>query len=100
MEDETKIENLKTIIEKLSNESGLSYAASTNLFIFHKDVELATYLEINPADIDCIFSGESSSLVGDLFGLTNAEIQNLIDTLGKEFVVGMLFSKIILNNDK
>lgn len=88
-------QNLETIILKLSQKSGLTIASSRNLLTLNNDSDLAEKLGVNPADIDCIFSGEASSLIADKFNLTYAELDNLINELGKEFVIGMLFAKLI-----
>lgn len=76
MEKEINDSNLETIIEKISQRSGLTIANIRNLLTLNQDYDVA-----------------------DLFELTYAEIQNLIDELGKNFVVGMLFSKIILKDE-
>ena len=99
MNKEINDQNLETIIEKLSQKSGLTIASSRNLLTLNDDWDLAKKLEVKPADINCIFSGESSDLIAEQFGLTYAELQNLIDELGKEFVVGMLFAKLTLKNE-
>lgn len=99
MEKEINDANLETIIEKVSQKSGLTIANIRNILTLNEDYDVAKYLKVKPSDIDCVFSGESSLLIADLFGLTYAEIQNLIDELGKNFVVGMLFSKIILKDE-
>ncbi len=91
--------NFETIIDKVSSKSGLKPATVRNILILNRDFDLAEYFDVNPADIDCIFSNESSSKIADIFGLTYAELQNLMDELGNGFVVGMLFSKIILDNE-
>jgi hypothetical protein len=96
MEREINDENLETIIKKLSKKSELTIASSRNLLTLNDDFELAEKLNVKPADINCIFSGESSNLIAEQFGLSYAELQNIIDELGKEFVVGMLFAKLIL----
>ena len=99
MDKQINEQNLETIIEKLSNKSGISIASSRNLLTSNDDFELAEKLNVKPADINCIFSGESSSLIAEQFGLSYAELQNLIDELGKEFISGMLFAKLILENE-
>lgn len=91
--------NLETIIGKASHRSGLTIANIRNLLTLNQDYDVAECLKVKPSDIDCFFSGESSLLIADLFGLTYAEIQNLIDELGENFMVGMLFSKIILKDE-
>lgn len=91
--------NFETIIEKISLKSGLTIANIRNILTQNNDQDIAEYLEVKHADIDCIYSGESSFNIGEIFGLTYAEIQNLIDELGQSFVVGMLFSKLILKNE-
>lgn len=88
-------QNLESIIDKLSQKSGLTHASSRNLLTLNDDWDLAEKLEVNPSDLNCIFSGEASSIVAEKFGLNYAELQNLIEELGKEFVVGMLFAKLI-----
>ena len=95
MNKEINDQNLETIIEKLSQKSGLTIASSRNLLTLNDDWDLAEKLDVKPADINCIFSGEASSLIAEKFDLTNAELQNLIDEFGKEFVVGMLFGKLM-----
>lgn len=99
MDREINDQNLETIIEKLSRKTGLTIASSRNLLTLNDDWDLADKLEVKPADINCIISGEASSLIAEKFDLTYAELQNLIDELGKEFVVGMLFAKLILTEN-
>jgi len=91
--------NFETIIDKVSTKSGLTRANIRNLLTQNQDWDLAEYFKVKPADIDCIFSNESSSLIAEFFGFTYAELQNLIDELGNGFVVGMLLSKIITENE-
>lgn len=91
--------NLETIISKLSQKSGLTIASSRNLLTLNDDSSLASKLNILPSDLNLVFNGESSSLIANKFDLTNAELQNLIDELGKEFVIGMLFAKLILKHN-
>ena len=95
MNKEINDQNLETIIEKLSQKSGLTIASSRNLLTLNDDWDLAEKFEVKPADINRIFSGEASSLIAEKFDLTYAELQNLIDEFGKEFVVGMLFGKLM-----
>jgi len=95
MDKQINDQNLETVIEKLSKKSGLTIASSRNLLTLNDDNSLAEKLKVNPADINCIFSGESSSLIAEKFGLSYAELQNIIYELGKEFVAGMLFAKLI-----
>lgn len=99
MDKEINEQNLETIIEKLSQKSGLTIASSRNLLTLNDDWNLAEKLEVNPSDINCIFSGEASSLIAEKFDLTYAELQNLIDELGKKFIVGMLFAKLMLTEN-
>lgn len=91
--------NFETIIDKVSNLSGLKPANIRNLLTKNQDWDLAEYFRIKPADIDCVISNQSSSAIAEIFGLSYAEIQNLIDELGNGFIFGMLFSKIILDNE-
>jgi hypothetical protein len=95
MNKEINDQNLETTIEKLSQKSGLTIASARNLLTFNNDYYLAEKLGVKPADISCIFSGEASLSVADKYDLTYAELQNLIDELGKEFVVGMLFATLL-----
>ena len=99
MDKEINNQNLETIIQKLSEKSGLTVASSRNLLTFNDDWNLAEKLDVKPADINCIFSGQSSDLIAEKFDLTFAELQNLIDELGKEFIVGMLFAKLMLTEN-
>lgn len=91
--------NFETIIDKVSTKSGLTPANIRNLLVQNQDWDLAEYFKVKPKDIDCIFSNESSSEIAEFFGFTYAELQNLIDELGKNFVVGMLLGKLITENE-
>jgi len=95
MQKEINDQNLETVIEKLSQKSGLTIASARNLLTLNNDWNLAERLGVKPADINSIFSGEASTSLADKYDLTHAELQNLIDELGKEFVVGMLFASLI-----
>ncbi len=99
MKKEIDDTNFESIIDKVSIKSGLKPASIRNILTQNQDFYLADYLGVKPADIDCIFSSESSIKIADIFGLTYVEVQNLIDELGNGFIVGMLFSKIILDNE-
>lgn len=95
MNDEINDQNLETVIEKLSQKSGLTIASARNLLTLNDDWNLAEKLGLKPADINCIFSGEASVNLAEKLNLTYAELQNLIDELGKEFIVGMLFATLM-----
>jgi len=92
--------NLETVIEKLSHKSGLTIANARNIITQDPgDFDVAEFLEVKPADLDKMYSGEASYLFAEKLNLTVAELQNLIDELGSNFITGIIFSKIMYDNE-
>lgn len=95
MKKEIKDKKLESIIEKLAQKSGLTIANSRNILTQNQDWDVAEYLKIKPADLDCLLSKQASFLFAEKFGITQTELQSLIDELGVSFITGMIFSKIM-----
>lgn len=91
--------NFETIIEKISKKSGLTIANARNILTQEQDFDVAEYLKVKPADLDRMYSGESSDLFAKKLNITSAELQNLIDELGSKFITGIIFSKIMFDNE-
>ena len=79
MENEINDENFDSIIEKISKKSGLSNASARNLLTLNDDSDLAEKLNVKPSAINRIFYGEADSTIAEIFNLTSAELQNLMD---------------------
>lgn len=95
-----KYQNLDEIIKKVSEDAGLPEAAVRNLLYFQADNFISTRIGITFAELDGVLSGEENFSVAELFGLTQADLGNLIDSYGKEIVLGMLLAKLTLKTNK
>lgn len=92
--------NLEEIIPKISNNTNLTEASIRNLLHFQPHQEISTRLGVTEADLDCILSGEANYNIAQLFGFHQADIDNLLTAYGREFIVGMLLTKLLTTDKK
>lgn len=93
MKDET---NIREVLNALTNKTKISESALLNLLHFEAESEVATYLNVLPADLDCVLSGQPNFAIARIFSLTEADLDNLLIEYGKEFILGMIVSKLLL----
>ena len=89
--------NLEELIPKISESTDLTEASIRNLLHFQADNEISTRLGILYADLDCVLSGEANYNIAKLFYLNQADIDNLLTGYDKQFLLGMLVAKLILD---
>lgn len=92
MKDET---NITEVLIALTSRTKITESALLNLLNYEAESEVASYLNVLPADLDCILSGQPNYAIAKIFGLTEADIDNLLCEYGKEFVLGMIVSKLL-----
>jgi hypothetical protein len=88
--------NLEGVIQKISKYTSLSEASIRNLLHFEVHHETATRLGVTEADLRCVLEDEGNYNIAQLFDLHQADIDNLLIAYKKEFVLGMLVAKLIL----
>ncbi len=89
--------NLEELIPKISKRTNLTEASIRNLLHFQADNDISTRLGVLHADLDCILSGEANYNISKLFYLNQADIDNLLTGYDKQFVLGMLVAKLLLD---
>ncbi len=83
-------------MKTISAKTELQESAILNLLNFESDSIMAYYLNILPANLDCVLNEQANYNVAKIFGLTQADLDNLLFGYGKEFILGMIIAKLLL----
>lgn len=94
LKDET---NIREIVKQISAINKISESSIKELLIYNSTIELANKLNIFPADLDCVLNGEPNLKVAELFGFTQADLDNLMCEYGRVIVLGMLIGYLTNN---
>lgn len=88
--------NINEVLKVICNKTKIQESAIFNLLNYEGDTIVALYLNVLPADLDCVLSGQPNYAIARIFGLTEADLDNLLIEYGREFVLGLIVSKLLL----
>jgi hypothetical protein len=89
-----------SLVEILSNKFNITPANAFNLISGKADVKISGLLEVAPAAVDCLITGEAHADLSDRLGMTYADLDNLIKYYGTGLAVGLIMGYLIGKSDK
>ena len=89
-----------SLVKILSDKFNITPASAFNLISGEADVTISGLLDVVPAAVDCVMTGEAHADLSDRLGMTYADLDNLIKYYGPGLAVGLIMGYLIEKSDK